>query len=641
MSKLIYAKTKAGFEKGYSAQDRTDVIDKSLVFIEEGYFWTHGQYFHLFNAEDILLKSVRNDNKVTITDSNKGTVELDIGLYDSTTVGPLSTSVTKGVVTISHDEVLGVETKSGPTKDSNTSIKVPQLIFDKYGHYNSTVERTATLNQVLTTINSSSTRFNLVGSGSDGTTTESLTKSTGITFTGSGDLYARNLYEGGAKLDTIYAPIGHVDVKATGEVLGHVTLSDSTSTDSGAGNSVAATPKAVKAVYDYAKSIISAGDAMIFKGVINAGGVIAGEDTFANTIDKLTYYKAGWTFRVNVKQTLPNFGNLEVGDLIMAIADSTTGYKFTDWTVAQTDIDGAVTSVADLTEGQLILGNGNKTVSAFGLGGKNTYLTSTGSALSWETITYSGLGISGGGTNKGTFKAVGSALKSIDFTNGLQVTGTTANLTVGHSNSITAQTTLALRKVSYDSHGHITGSEIVTTLPTEKSISFSGGDKPTISKTFDGSEALSVKLSVGGHLALNTKHTTGGIEYALSMSNKYRPVSFHATHSAEVTSLLTDTKSNALVFAPGNANMSIKTDSTGKLIFTSVNTWRNVTAYQLTAAGGQSFGTMLSQSIETDDLQFGSEFMWVDSGKSGLQAGKELKLGWAEVNDAGVITYAV
>lgn len=504
--------------------------------------------------------------------------------------------------------MLGVETKSGPTANSNTSIKVPQLIFDKYGHYNSTVERTATLNQVLTTINSSSTRFNLVGSGSATTATESLTKSTGITFTGSGDLYARNLYEGGAKLDTIYAPIGHVDVKATDGVLGHVTLSDSISTDSGAGNSVAATPKAVKAVYDYAKSIISAGDAMIFKGVINAGGVIAGEDTFANTIDKLTYYKAGWTFRVNVKQTLPNFGNLEVGDLIMAIADSTTGYKFADWTVAQTDIDGAVTSVTDLTKGQLILGDGNKTVAAFGLGAANTYLTSTGSALSWKTITYSGLGISGGGTNKGTFKAVGSVLKSIDFTNGLQVTGTTANLTVGHSNSVTAQS-LALRKVSYDSHGHITGSEIVTTLPTEKSISFSGGDKATTFKTFDGSEALSVKLSVGGHLALDTKHTTGGIEYALSMSNKYRPVSFHATHGASATPLLTDTQASALVFAPGNANMSIKADGTGKLVFTSVNTWRNVTAYQLTAAGGQSFGTMLSQSIETDDLQFGSEFM--------------------------------
>lgn len=38
MSKLIYAKTKTGFEAGYSAQDRADVIDKSLVFIEEGYF---------------------------------------------------------------------------------------------------------------------------------------------------------------------------------------------------------------------------------------------------------------------------------------------------------------------------------------------------------------------------------------------------------------------------------------------------------------------------------------------------------------------------------------------------------------------------------------------------------------------------
>ncbi len=48
--------------------------------------------------------------------------------------------------------------------------------------------------------------------------------------------------------------ISHISTKATSSVLGHVKLSDSTSSTSAASTGVAATPKAVKAAYDLANS---------------------------------------------------------------------------------------------------------------------------------------------------------------------------------------------------------------------------------------------------------------------------------------------------------------------------------------------------------------------------------------------------
>lgn len=101
------------------------------------------------------------------------------------------------------------------------------------------------------------------------------------------------------------------------------------------------------AVYDHvAESIseaISAADAMRFKGTIGTGGDVTSLPT--------TGVKVGDTYRVITAGTYA--GEIcEVGDLIIAISETPT------WTVAQTNINGAITSLSNGT-GISVTGSGS------------------------------------------------------------------------------------------------------------------------------------------------------------------------------------------------------------------------------------------------------------------------------------------
>ena len=71
----------------------------------------------------------------------------------------------------------------------------------------------------------------------------------------------------------------------------------------------------------------------------------------------------------------------------------------------------------------------------------------------------------GGGGGSGTVTSVG-----ITAGNGISVSGspitTSGNMTVGHSNSVTAKTTQALYPIKFDAQGHITGSGTAVTIVT-------------------------------------------------------------------------------------------------------------------------------------------------------------------------------
>lgn len=76
----------------------------------------------------------------------------------------------------------------------------------------------------------------------------------------------------------------------------------------------------------------------------------------------------------------------------------------------------------------------------------------------------------------------------------------------------------------------------------------------------------------------------------------------------------------------GGANTSVVSDATGKISISSVNTWRNVKAYNLSG----TFGQVLSEtpgSLSTADLQFGKEFVWAAAENSEGTGDMELKLG--------------
>lgn len=97
-----------------------------------------------------------------------------------------------------------------------------------------------------------------------------------------------------------------------------------------------------KILHDYIASAIGAADAMRFKGTIGTGGDVTALPT--------TGVQVGDTYRVITAGTYAG-QTCEIGDLIIATATTPT------WTVAQTNIDGAITSISSGT-GISVTGSG-------------------------------------------------------------------------------------------------------------------------------------------------------------------------------------------------------------------------------------------------------------------------------------------
>jgi hypothetical protein len=103
----------------------------------------------------------------------------------------------------------------------------------------------------------------------------------------------------------------------------------------------------------YASGLFAANDAMVYKGTVGTGGTIE-----KAALEALTTYNAGWTYRVITAGTYFSVV-CQVGDLITAIVDRAgSGDVDTDWTVVQTNIDGAVVGPASVTDGYLTLFDG-------------------------------------------------------------------------------------------------------------------------------------------------------------------------------------------------------------------------------------------------------------------------------------------
>lgn len=95
------------------------------------------------------------------------------------------------------------------------------------------------------------------------------------------------------------------------------------------------------AIKTYVDNIVGASDAMVFKGTLGTGGTITALPTT---------YSVGWTYKVITAGTYA--GHVcEIGDMIVAIVDrSGSGNLDSDWTVIQTNVDGAVTGPASATD---------------------------------------------------------------------------------------------------------------------------------------------------------------------------------------------------------------------------------------------------------------------------------------------------
>jgi len=103
----------------------------------------------------------------------------------------------------------------------------------------------------------------------------------------------------------------------------------------------------------YAAGLFAANDAMLYKGTIGTGGT----HTIA-AFNALTTYNAGWTYRVIEAGTIRGVV-CQIGDLVTVIVDRAgSGNDNADFTVVQTNLDGAVIGPASVTDGYLVLFDG-------------------------------------------------------------------------------------------------------------------------------------------------------------------------------------------------------------------------------------------------------------------------------------------
>ena len=194
--------------------------------------------------------------------------------------------------------------------------------------------------------------------------------------------------------------------------------------------------------------------------------------------------------------------------------------------------------------------------------------------------------------------------------------------TVNHSNTTAAQSTTAVRSFTYDANGHITGSTVVTSLPTANPIKFYNGS--TALASFTGSSELGVDFVPStGDIKITGAYTANKLTYTLGLTHRYRPINYSKTFGATLGAIFSDTQSNTLSLAPGNANVSMLYEG-NILKISSVNTWRNL------EARGLANTTVTDLALAT--LKFGQEFIW---------ANDEINLGWAEVSSTGTISYSV
>ena len=113
--------------------------------------------------------------------------------------------------------------------------------------------------------------------------------------------------------------IGHISEKATSSVLGHVKLSDSTSSTSAASAGVAATPKAVKSAYDLANE--NSGKI----GTTDISGI--GDGTLTGAVDALNQSKVGTDILGDIKEV---YSDIVTTSKNVAL-DPNSAYLFVSW----------------------------------------------------------------------------------------------------------------------------------------------------------------------------------------------------------------------------------------------------------------------------------------------------------------------
>lgn len=295
---------------------------------------------------------------------------------------------------------------------------------------------------------------------------------------------------------------------------------------------------------DYADSLVGGlSGAMVFKGTIGTGGTVT--QLPAN-------HSVGDTYRVITAGTYAG-QSCEIGDMIICINAGTTASD-SDWTVAQNNIDGAVTANDNLEQNGLVVGAGNnKTVKKLSAGSTGQWLQQTANGPAWTTLQNVSLGIGYGvcSTSASTaastartvsmtgFSLVTGAIVVVSFTNGigvanakLSVNSTTAKQIYYRGSALDSDTVHAGDVVSMIYNGtywHILSIE----KPIDNALSSTSNNavrNKVITTALDGKQN---KLTPGTGISIATGTTdTISVNFGTVSSGNTLPVSGGDVYSA-------------------------------------------------------------------------------------------------------------
>lgn len=216
---------------------------------------------------------------------------------------------------------------------------------------------------------------------------------------------------------------------------------------------------------------IAASDAMIFKGVLDGTHALPTKD-----------YKIGWTYRVTKVGTYAG-QKCEIGDLVIAVKNCGSAFANSDWTVAQTNIDGAITDISstnlsiDRTGSSIAISH--PTYSSVASGLYKITVDSLGHVSATAAVTkddITGLGIPGSDTNtwravsiNGTTKLASNVSTALNFKAGSNISlsyDATNGITIAANSythpTHTAHSTSSLYKFTVDSLGHVNSATAAT-----------------------------------------------------------------------------------------------------------------------------------------------------------------------------------
>ena len=683
MAKLIHADLATNFETKFKEWSTPGF--NSIAFTDDGYLYTHGKKFALnVVSGDTLTSFALNiaGRKLTLTNNGYTTsTNLPIiGVTQGTSITITETSSGSANYKISHTEQSGLkQTSLGSVSGQATQpqvLKTVSLSLDKCGHITAASEVTTTVNHVLQTTGTATSY--ILGSTSNGTGTRATQINTGVYITNNDTLNTPNLKISNSDVTPQLTNTNEHASKA-----GFVKLSDATNASLNTTQGTAATPKAVHDALleakNHANGLLSANDAMVFKGTFGSDGLISSVGTLkGKAITQITNYSAGWVFRYNptVSSTVFNFNgqNLEAGDMIIAVADYKTSYLASDWTVLQTNIDGAVTAV-NVLNGIVISKKDGRAVESFAFptDTTNKFLTCKGSTLAWQTVqdnnswrpvqvnssTLLGSSVTSGVLNltagKGmTISGSGSAVtfntnlntltlgtleyngltggQKVSFTNGLtsSLSPDKLTLTVSHTipSSFTKISTATPKKIKTDEYGHIIAYEAVDALD----IQING----TSAAKYDGTTNKIINFvgKSNGDTSIAVSHDISNNQITLTptITHKYKPIQFFNKAGSIVVNSPNSDASTIQIKAGNNVEIL----GSGKTAtISATNTWRNVSAW--TASSASAIEVLQQNSVGTADLAFNGDFLWTSTVNNN---DGEIGIAWAEVTAEG-ITYSV